>query len=69
MGATIYCERESQKSIVIGRRGALLKVIGSEARSEAEKLLGRRMMLRLWVKVRGGWRDDKAVLRELGITE
>ncbi len=65
--ATILVERESQKGIVIGRRGTLLKRIGTEARRELECLLGAPVFLRLWVKVRPGWRDDDRTLRELGL--
>jgi len=65
--ATIYVDRESQKKIVIGKQGGLLKEIGSEARVELEEFLERRVFLRLWVKVREGWRDDRILLRELGL--
>ncbi len=65
--ATILVERESQKPIVIGRGGEMLKTVGSEARREIERLLDARVMLRLWVKVRPGWRDDERSLRELGL--
>jgi GTP-binding protein Era len=65
--ATILVDRESQKRIVIGRQGGLLKQAGSEARVELEHLLGRRVYLQLWVKVRKDWRDDERTLRELGL--
>jgi len=65
--AVIYCEKESQKPIIIGRGGSLLKRIGTEARQEIEALLSARVMLRPWVKVREGWREDVAILREMGI--
>jgi GTPase len=65
--ATILVERDSQKAIVIGKRGALLKAVGSEARLELERLLGTRVFLRLWVRVRPGWRDDERTLRDLGL--
>jgi len=64
--ATILVERESQKPIVIGRGGELLKQVGSAARKELERFLGRRICLRLWVKVRRDWRNDEGTLRELG---
>lgn len=65
--ATILVDRTSQKKIVIGKQGGLLKEIGSAARIELEEFLERRVYLRLWVKVREGWRDDRTALRELGI--
>jgi len=66
--ATIFVDRDSQKQIVIGRGGQLLKQVGSEARRELEQFLNRRIYLRLWVKVRKNWRDDERTLRELGLT-
>ncbi|HKY31345.1 MAG TPA: GTPase Era [Candidatus Polarisedimenticolia bacterium] len=65
--ASILVEKESQKKIVIGHEGQMLKVVGSEARAELEDLLDGRIFLKLWVKVRQGWRDDERTLRELGI--
>ena len=65
--ATIYVERESQKAIVIGKGGALLKQVGTEARQEIERLLGTQVFLRLWAKVRPDWRDDENTLREIGL--
>jgi GTP-binding protein Era len=65
--ANIYVERDSQKKIVIGRGGELLKRVGSAARAELEEFLERRIHLRLWVRVRQGWRDDERTLREMGI--
>ena len=65
--ATILVEREGQKGIVIGKGGALLKQIGTEARADLENFLQARVMLRLWVKVREEWRDDRGALHELGI--
>lgn len=64
--ATIYVERESQKGIVIGRDGSLLKTVGREARLEIEQVAGMRVYLELWVKVMKGWRDDEAALEEFG---
>lgn len=66
--ATILVERDSQKGIVIGKGGSLLKTAGTEARIELEKLLGAKVALRLWVKVRRDWRNDDRTLREIGIT-
>ena len=63
----IYVERRSHRAIVIGRRGERLKQIGTAARLDIEKLLGRHVFLSLFVKVRERWRDDERVLNELGI--
>ena len=63
----IYVERPSHKAIVIGSRGARLKQIGTAARADIEKLLGRHVFLNLFVKVREHWRDDERALNELGI--
>ena len=67
IAATIYCERDSQKAIIVGRGGGLLKKVGTGARLEIERVLGARVMLRLWVKVRRGWRENESILRQLGI--
>ena len=67
--ATIFVDRESQKQIVIGRGGRLLKQVGTEARLEIERFLNRRVFVRLWVKVRKNWRDDERTLRELGLRD
>lgn len=66
--ANIYCERDSHKPIIIGKGGAMLSRIGSQARSEIELLLGTQVNLQLWVKVRPGWRDNFNDLRTLGYT-
>ncbi|UCF69520.1 MAG: GTPase Era [Acidobacteriota bacterium] len=65
--ALICVERQSQKKIVIGRGGALLKQVGTSARKELEQRFGRRLLLTLWVKVREDWRDRLASLRDLGV--
>jgi GTP-binding protein Era len=65
--AIIYVERGSQKGILIGKRGEMLKQIGTLARQDAEKLLGVKIFLQLWVKVKKGWREDERMLRNIGI--
>ena len=64
--ATIVCERDSHKGIIIGKQGAMLKKIGSAARYEIEALLGARVNLKLWVKVRKEWRDSELYVRNYG---
>jgi GTP-binding protein Era len=64
--ATVFVERESHKAIVIGEKGSMIKEIGSAARREIESLSGRKVFLRLRVKVRKNWRDDDKVLRWFG---
>ena len=65
--ASILVERQSQKGILIGRGGAMLKAIGSAARREIEAFLGTKIYLGLFVKVREGWREDPAMLDEMGL--
>ena len=62
----ILVEREDQKKILIGEGGEKLKLIGSTARKDMERLLGKKVFLRLWVKVKRGWADDANALRDLG---
>ena len=64
--ATIYVEKDSQKGIVIGRGGQMLKDIGSAARTEIQQMLDSQVFLKLWVKVRPKWRSDEAALRQVG---
>ncbi|MBI3811135.1 MAG: GTPase Era [Nitrospirae bacterium] len=64
--ALIMVERDSQKGILIGKKGAMLKTVGTEARLELEALLGTKVFLELWVKVQQDWRSDETVLKELG---
>jgi GTP-binding protein Era len=66
IAATIVVERDGHKAIVIGDKGDRLKRIGTEARQELEKLLGAKVFLQLWVKVRSGWADDEARVRSFG---
>ena len=67
--ADIYCERASHKGIIIGKQGSMLGQIGSRARAQIEALLGTQVMLRLWVKVRPGWRNSNNDLKTLGYGE
>ena len=64
--ATIYCEKASHKGIIIGRKGAMLREIGSQAREDMEALLGAKVFLQTWVKVRENWRDSEIQLRNFG---
>lgn len=64
--ANIYVEREGQKGIIIGKGGARLKSIGTNARIEIEELLGTRVFLELWVKIKKDWRSSERILKELG---
>lgn len=67
--ALILVEREGQKKIIIGEGGERIKRIGTEARKDMEKLFDSRVMLNLWVKVKGGWSDDERALRSLGYSD
>jgi len=67
--AVIYVERDSQKGILIGKGGGMLKEIGTLARRDAEKLLGTKIFLKLLVKVKKGWREDERQLKNFGILQ
>jgi GTP-binding protein Era len=67
--AVIVCERESHKGIIIGKGGRKLKGVGKSAREEIERLLGTKVFLELWVKVRPGWRDNDLMLKNFGYKE
>ena len=67
--ATIICERNSHKGIIIGKKGAMLKNIGTKARVEIENLLGNKVNLQLWVKVKKDWRDSDFLLKNYGYKE
>ena len=69
IGAVIYVERDGQKSIVIGKKGALLKSVGRDARIEMQTLFDKKVFLRLWVKVREGWGDNERMLKNLGYND
>ena len=64
--ATIVCERDSHKGIIIGKQGAMLKKIGTNARFEMERLLGAKVNLKLWVKVKKDWRDSDFLIKNFG---
>src|SRR5579864_5532330 len=65
IAATIYCERDGQKAILIGKRGEMLKRIGTAARLQIERVLGTRVFLELYVKVHAGWRNSRSFIEEL----
>jgi GTPase len=67
--ATIWVDRDSQKSIVIGKKGALLKRISTDARHELEDLLGRKVYLKIWVKTKRGWIDNPEALQLIGLAD
>ena len=64
--ATIVCERDSHKGIIIGKQGSMLKKIGSQARTEIEGLLATKVNLKLWIKVKKDWRDSDFLIRNYG---
>jgi GTP-binding protein Era len=66
INATIYCEKDSHKAIIIGKGGLMLKKIGQSAREDIEALLGSKIYLELWVKVKKNWRDTSSTLKDLG---
>lgn len=66
---TIYCERENHKGILIGKKGAMLKQIGSDARADLERFFGCKVNLQLWVKVKEDWRQRPETLQSLGFSE
>lgn len=67
--ATIYIERDSQKGIIIGKKGSMLKQIGQNARKDIEMLLGSKVYLELWVKVQKDWRNKPNFIRQIGFRE
>ena len=69
IGAVIYCERKSHKGIIIGKNGTMLKKVGAMARADIEEMLGCRVYLQLWVKVKEGWRDSVGLIRNFGYDE
>ena len=67
--ATIVCERDSHKGIIIGKQGSMLKKIGTNARYEIERLLDIKVNLKLWVKVKKDWRDSDFLIKNFGYFE
>ncbi len=68
MDVTIYCEKDSHKGIIIGKKGAMLKKIGELARADIEAFMGTKVFLQTWVKVKENWRDSNAQLRNFGFS-
>ncbi|MEF9951681.1 MAG: GTPase Era [Clostridium sp.] len=66
INATIYCEKDSHKSIIIGKSGSMIKQIGEKSRRDIERLVDSKVFLELWVKVKKDWRDSVATLKTLG---
>ena len=69
IAATVYVARESQKGILIGHKGSMLKKVGTQAREELEKFLGKKVFLQLFVKVNDNWRNDERQLKRFGYEE
>ena len=69
ISAFIYCEKASHKGMIIGKGGAMLKRIGSEARRDIEKMLDGKVFLKMWVKVEDDWRNKNSAIKNLGYTE
>jgi len=69
ISAVIYCEKASHKGMIIGKGGAMLKRIGSEARRDIERMLDGKVFLKMWVKVEDDWRNKNSAIKNLGYTE
>ena len=69
LDATIYCEKASHKGIIIGKQGAMLKKISTQARNDCEKFMGTKVFLTTWVKVKENWRDSDFLVRNFGYSE
>ena len=67
--ATIYCEKASHKGIIIGKNGAMLKKISTEARQDIERFMGTKVYLETWVKVKENWRDNMNYIRSFGYND
>lgn len=66
LDATIYCEKESHKGIIIGKKGAMLKRVGELSRIDIEAFMGTKVFMQLWVKVKEGWRNNAGLIRNFG---
>ena len=69
LDATIYCEKDTHKGIIIGKQGAMLKKISTMARADMERFLGTKVYLETWVKVKERWRDNLNLIRSFGFDE
>lgn len=69
LDVTIYCEKDSHKGMIIGKKGAMLKKIGQLAREDIENFMGTKVFLQIWVKVKENWRDSASMIRNFGYTE
>ena len=69
MDATIYCEKQSHKGIIIGKQGAMLKKISTDARKDCERFMGTKVFLTTWVKVKENWRDSDFLIRNFGYND
>jgi len=67
--ANIYCERASHKAIIIGKGGEMLKEVGTQARADIEKMLEKKVLLKLWVKVKDGWRNNNYLIKNFGFDQ
>jgi len=66
IGATVFVERKNHKGIIIGKKGELLKTVGNQSRLEIEKILGTRVFIEIWVKVKEKWTENESLIREIG---
>ena len=69
LDVTIYCEKASHKGIIIGKQGAMLKQISSQARQDIERFMGAKVYMETWVKVKENWRDNLNYIRSFGYNE
>ena len=69
LDVTIYCEKASHKGIIIGKNGAMLKKISTEARQDIERFMGTKVYLETWVKVKENWRDNMNYIRSFGYND